>query len=106
PRMLFRANEYGSYFAGFYPHALLVLAVVLLLRLFRAGKWLVYTAVLLAAMAAMPSHRVDGQWVVLVPHIFRYLCLLSIPLCLALTAYARELLLPPSRWRLVVGATL
>jgi TolA-binding protein len=110
PRMLFRANQYGSYFAGFYPHAVLVLAAVFLLRLFRAGKWLVYTAVLLAALAATPSHRVDGQWVVLVPHIFRYLCLLSIPLCLALTAYARELfLLAPRRTpRLgpVVGGTL
>jgi 4-amino-4-deoxy-L-arabinose transferase-like glycosyltransferase/tetratricopeptide (TPR) repeat protein len=106
PRMLFRANEYGSYFAGFYPHALGMLAAVLALRVLRVGKWLLYTGVLLAALAAMPAQRVDGQWVVVVPHIFRYLCLLSIPLCLALTAYARELVRPAPRWDPALGGTL
>jgi hypothetical protein len=91
PRMLFLPNMYGSRFAGFYPHLLVLLALVLVLRTFRAGKWLAFFAVMLLGLAAMPSHRQDGQWVTLVPHIFRYLCLVSIPLCLALAAYLREL---------------
>jgi hypothetical protein len=36
---------------------------------------------------------------VVIPHIFRYLCLLSIPLSLALAAYVRELV----RWQPAVG---
>ena len=44
PRMLFLRNEYGSYFAGFYPHALVLLMVLLGHRLFAAGKWLAYFA--------------------------------------------------------------
>jgi 4-amino-4-deoxy-L-arabinose transferase-like glycosyltransferase len=90
PGMLFRPTEYGSFFAGFYPHALVLLAVIFAPRAGKAGKWLLYTAVLLLALAAAPSHREGGRWVLPVPHIFRYLCLLSIPLCLALVAYLRE----------------
>ena len=92
PRMLFLRNEYGSYFAGFYPHALVLLMVLLGHRLFAAGKWLAYFAIYLVGLSALPSHRVNGAWVTLVPHIFRYLTLASIPLCLALTAYVREVI--------------
>src|SRR5438046_889498 len=73
PRMLFLRNEYGSYFAGFYPHALVLLMVLLGHRLFAAGKWLAYFAIYLVGLSALPSHRVNGAWVTLVPHIFRYL---------------------------------
>jgi 4-amino-4-deoxy-L-arabinose transferase-like glycosyltransferase len=102
PRMLLLPNEYGLWFGGFYPHVLLVLAVLFLPRIRAAGRWLAYFLVLLAALAAMPSHRDNGRWVVLMPHIFRYLCLLSIPLCLALAAYVRE----TWRWRTWAGVTL
>ncbi len=100
PRMLWLRNEHGSYFAGWYPQALVLLAVVLVTRTLRAGKWLLYFLLLLAGLAAAPSHREHGHWVVLVPHIFRYLAFLSIPLSLALTAYLRELVL----WRRPAGA--
>jgi len=99
PRMLWLRNEHGSYFAGWYPHALALLAVVCVTRSLRAGKWLLYFLVLLAGLAAAPSHREHGQWVVLVPHIFRYLAFLSLPLCLAVAAYLRELL----AWRRAAG---
>ncbi len=99
PAMLFLPNQYGTFFAGFFPHLLLVLAVLLTARTPPAGKWLAYTALLLLGLAAAPSHRENDHWVVLVPHIFRYLCLLSIPLALALAAYVRELV----RWRPAVG---
>jgi 4-amino-4-deoxy-L-arabinose transferase-like glycosyltransferase len=102
PQMLFLRNQYGTFFAGFFPHAVLVLAILLTVRTPAAGKWLAYTIILLVALAAAPSHRENGRWVVLVPHIFRYLCLLSIPLTLALAAYARELI----RWRPAVGTAL
>jgi hypothetical protein len=99
PAMLFLRNDQGTFFAGFYPHVLLALAVLLTVRTPQAAKWLAYFAILLVALATAPSHRENGRWVVLVPHIFRYLCLLSIPLSLALAAYARELI----RWRPAVG---
>ncbi len=99
PRMLFLPNEQGSYFAGWYPHALALLAVVCVARSLRAGKWLLYFVVLLAGLAAAPGHRVNGQWLVLVPHIFRYLSFLSMALCLALTAYLREVV----TWRRAAG---
>ena len=100
PRMLFLRNEYGSRFAGLYPHALVVLALLFALRVGRAGRWLAYTAVLVLGLAALPTGRVNGRWMTLVPHIFRYLCLISIPLCLALAAYLRELF----RYRATAGA--
>jgi hypothetical protein len=100
PRMLFLRNEHGTFFAGFHPHAVLVLALLLTARAPAAAKWLGYATILLVALAAAPSHRENGQWVVVIPHIFRYLCLLSMPLVLALTAYVREL----DRWRPAVGA--
>jgi tetratricopeptide (TPR) repeat protein len=90
PRMLFDVNEYGSYFAGYYPHVLVLLAALLAGRFFRAGKWLVYAAIMLAGLVALPGGRQNGLWGV-IPHIFRYLALLSVPLCMALTAYWREL---------------
>ena len=102
PKMLWLPNEYGTWFAGWYPHLLLALAAVFALRIGHAGRWLGYFLLLLVLLAAAPSHRANGRWVILVPHIFRYLCLLSIPLCLALTAYLREVL----RWRPRVGAVL
>lgn len=102
PRMLLLPNEYGSWFAGFYVHALLVLAVLFVGRVRSAGRWLAYFLILLAALAAMPAHRENGRWVVQSPHIFRYLCLLSIPLCLALAGYLRE----AWRWRAWAGATV
>jgi hypothetical protein len=91
--MLFARNEYGTYFAGYYPHALVLLAVVFVRRARAAGKWTAFFAIMLAGLAALPAHREKGQWVLLVPHIFRYLPLVSIPLCLALAAYLREGLL-------------
>jgi hypothetical protein len=102
PAMLFLRNDHGTFFAGFYPHAALLLAAVLTIRNPRAGKWLAYSAILLVALATAPSHRENGRWVVLIPHIFRYLCLLSIPLVLALTAYAREIV----RWQPIAGTSL
>jgi tetratricopeptide (TPR) repeat protein len=102
PAMLWLRNDYGTWFAGWYPHLLLVLAAGFALRVGRAGRWLAYFLLLLALLAAAPSHRVNGRWVILVPHIFRYLCLVSIPLALALTAYLREVLC----WRPSVGAAL
>ena len=93
PRMLFLPNMYGSYFAGYYPHALVLLAAVFIGRARAAGKWAAFFAIMLAGLAALPAHRENGQWVLLVPHIFRYLPLVSIPLCLALAAYLREGLL-------------
>jgi tetratricopeptide (TPR) repeat protein len=91
PRMLFEVNEYGSYFAGYYPHVLVLLAVLLVGRFFRAGKWLVYASIMLAGLMALPGGRQNGLWGVL-PQIFRYLALLPIPMCMALAAYWRELL--------------
>src|SRR5262249_45358055 len=73
PRMLFLPNDYGAFFAGFYPHVAVGLALLLTIRAPRAGKWLAYTALLLVALAAAPAHRENGRWVILVPHIFRYL---------------------------------
>jgi len=99
PRMLFLPNDYGAYFAGWYPHTLVLLAVLFALRLVRAGKWLVYFAIVVAGLSAMPAGRVHGVWVTFVPHIFRYLTIASLPLCLALTAYVRELV----AWRSRIG---
>lgn len=102
PRMMFLANDYGSFFAGFFPHLLFALAVVFAMRVRSAGKWLAFFVLLFAALALAPSDRAGGQWRVLVPHIFRYLCLISIPLCLALAAYLREVFL----WKRVAGGLL
>jgi hypothetical protein len=100
PRMLFLPNVYGSRFAGYHPHLLVLL--LLAFGALRGGKWLVFSALILLGLAAMPSHRQNGQWVTLVPHIFRYLCLFSIPLCLALAAYLRELFL----WQRVAASVV
>ena len=102
PTMLWWPNEYGSWFAGWYPHALAVLAVACVAWTHRVWRWPAYFLVLLVLLVAAPSHRENGRWVILVPHIFRYLCLLSIPLCLALTAYLREVF----RWSPLVGGAL
>lgn len=91
-KMLLLPSDYHTWFASWYPHALLGLAVLFAHRVRAAGKWLLFFVVELAALSAMPSHRENGHWVLLVPHIFRYLCFISIPLVLALTAYAREVL--------------
>jgi len=99
PRMLFFPNEYGSRFAGYYPHLVIALALLFVWRAPGALRWLVYFVILLAGLAALPAGRRDGEWVTLVPHIFRYLASVSIPLCLALTALLREL----SRRRIVMG---
>jgi 4-amino-4-deoxy-L-arabinose transferase-like glycosyltransferase len=101
-RMLILPSQYRTWFAGWYPHALLALAVLFAHRVSAAGKWLLFFLIELAALSAMPSHRENGQWVQLVPHIFRYLCFLSIPLTLALTAYVRELLRVTGRFGVVV----
>ena len=69
------------------------------LRARTAGKWLLYCMLALVGLSSVPSHYEDGHWVLLVTHIFRYLCFASIPLCLALTGYLRELV----RWRRSVG---
>jgi 4-amino-4-deoxy-L-arabinose transferase-like glycosyltransferase len=106
-RMLMLPSEYRTWFMGWYPHALFALALAFLHRVRAAGKWLLFFLVELAALSAMPSHRENGHWVQLVPHIFRYLCFLSIPLVLALTAYVRELLLVAGRIGVVaVGIAL
>ncbi len=89
-RMLLFRNEHGTWLGGWYVHATGVLALLFLPRLLGAGKWLLFFLVLLACLSAMPSHWENGHWVLLVPHIFRYLCFLSIALCLALAAYWRE----------------
>lgn len=102
PRMLLLRNQYGSWFAGSYPHVLLVLIAAFALRLIRAGRWLAYFLILLAGLAGLPSHRVNGEWVTLVPHIFRYLTFISIPLVLALTAWVRE----AWYWRPAVGVVV
>ena len=102
PRMLLRRNEYGAYFAGFYPHALLLLALAFLWRAPGAAKWLVFLSLMLLGLAGFPSHKTQGHWVTIAPHIFRYLALISIPLCLALAAYVRELYL----WRRAAGVAL
>jgi len=90
--MLFAPSAYDTWFAGWYPHALVVLALVFAARVRRAGKWILYFVVELVLLSATPSHydAAKGGWLILVPHIFRYLCFLSIPLCLALAAYLRE----------------
>jgi hypothetical protein len=98
-RMLFLPDAYGGFFAGWYPHALVLLAVVFALRVRTAGKWLLYCMLALVGLSSVPARYEDGQWVLLVTHIFRYLCFASIPLCLALTGYLRELV----RWRPSVG---
>jgi 4-amino-4-deoxy-L-arabinose transferase-like glycosyltransferase len=99
PRMLFQPNQYGSRFAGFYPQLVVALALLFVWRAPGALRWLLYFVILIAGLAALPAGRRDGQWVTLVPHIFRYLASVSIPLCLALAALLREL----CRRRLVVG---
>ncbi len=101
-RMLWLPTEYGSWFAGWYPHLVLLLAAIFAVRVRRAGRWLAYFLLLLVLLTAAPAHRAGGRWVILVPHIFRYLCLLSIPLCLALAGYLREVI----AWRPRVGAVL
>ncbi len=105
-KMLLLPSQYGTYFGGWYPHALVVLALLFAARVRSVGKWLLYFLVQLASLSAMPSHRENGQWVMLFPHIFRYLCFLSIPLCLALTAYLRELVRSWPRAGLVAMAAL
>jgi hypothetical protein len=97
--MLFLPNEYGAFFAGWYPHVLVLLALAFALRVRTAGKWLLYCVLQLLCLSSVPSRYENGQWVLLVTHIFRYLCFVSIPLCLALAAYLRELV----RWRPVPG---
>ncbi|HXL46757.1 MAG TPA: glycosyltransferase family 39 protein, partial [Candidatus Binatia bacterium] len=57
PRMLFAPNMYGSYFAGYYPHALVLLAVVFVRRARAAGKWAAFFAIMLAGLVALPAHR-------------------------------------------------
>jgi hypothetical protein len=90
--MLFAPSAYGTWFAGWYPHALVLLALVFAARVRRTGKWFLYFVIELVLLSAAPSHydAAKGGWVILVPHIFRYLCFLSIPLCLALASYLRE----------------
>src|SRR5262245_2039019 len=102
PRMLFLPNEYGSRFAGFYPHLVVALALLFVWRAPGALRWLLYFLILLAGLAALPAGRRDGAWVTLVPHIFRYLASVSIPLCLALAALLREV----CRRRIIVGSAL
>jgi hypothetical protein len=102
PRMLFLPNQYGARFAGFYPHLVLGLGALFVLRSPAAAKWLLYLAVLLLGLTALPAGRRDGQWVTLVPHIFRYLAFVSIPLCLALAAWLRE----ACRWRPALGVVV
>jgi hypothetical protein len=101
-QMLFLPNAYGTFFAGWYPHALVVLAVAFAHRIRTAGTWLLYFVVAMVGLSSMPAHYENGHWVILVTHIFRYLCWISIPLCLALTGYLREL----ERWRHSAGAAL
>jgi tetratricopeptide (TPR) repeat protein len=104
-QMLFWPTQYGTWFAGWAPHVLLLLAILLPHRIGAAGKWLGYFLLQLVALSAMPSHRENGHWVILIPHIFRYLCFLSIPLVLALAAYVREVLRIGGRLGMVlVGA--
>lgn len=91
PQMLLLPNYYGARFAGFYPHVIIALALVFVWRAPGALRWLLYFVILLAGLAALPAGRRDGQWVTLVPHIFRYLASVSIPLSLALAALLREL---------------
>jgi 4-amino-4-deoxy-L-arabinose transferase-like glycosyltransferase len=105
-QMLFWPTQYGTWFAGWYPHVLLALAILLPHRIGAAGKWLGYFLLQLVALSAMPSHRENGQWFILIPHIFRYLCFLSIPLVLALTAYVREVLRIGGRLGVVLVAAL
>jgi hypothetical protein len=102
PRMLLLPNQYGARFAGFYPHLVIVLALVLAWRAPAALRWLLYFVILLAGLAALPAGRRDGQWVTLVPHIFRYLAAVSIPLALALAALLREL----CRRRILAGVAV
>ena len=102
PRMLLQRNEYGAYFAGFYPQVLLLLALAFVWRAPKAAKWLLFLSLMLLGLAGYPSHKTQGHWVTLAPHIFRYLSLVSIPLCLALAAYVRELYL----WRRAAGMAL
>jgi outer membrane protein assembly factor BamD (BamD/ComL family) len=98
-KMLWLPTQYGSWFAGWYPHLLIVLGALCVRRTTTTGKWLLYFLIELACLSAVPAHYEKGQWVLLVPHIFRYLCFLSIPLALAVTAYLGELL----RWRPRLG---
>ena len=102
PRMLLLPNQYGARFAGFYPHLIIALALVFVWRAPGALRWLLYFAILLAGLAALPAGRRDGQWVTLVPHIFRYLASVSIPLALALAALLREL----CRRRILAGVVV
>jgi 4-amino-4-deoxy-L-arabinose transferase-like glycosyltransferase len=93
-RMLFLPNEYGTRFAGFVPHLAIALGLLLGWRRPASLRWLAYFLLLFVALTSAPSHRENGRWVILVPHIFRYLCLLAIPMCLALASGLREL----GRW--------
>ena len=61
-KMLWLPNEYGTWFAGWYPHLLLALAAVFALRIRHAGRWLGYFLLLLVLLAAAPSHRANGHW--------------------------------------------
>ncbi|MCW5889095.1 MAG: glycosyltransferase family 39 protein [bacterium] len=90
-RMLFLPNEYGTRFAGFVPHLAIALGVLVGWRRPGSWRWLAYFLLLFVALTSAPSHREKGQWVILVPHIFRYLCLLAIPMCLALAGGLRAL---------------
>jgi hypothetical protein len=102
-RMLLLPSEYGSWLGGWYLHATLLLGALLVWRAPRAGRWTAYFLVQLASLSAVPSHRdASGTWVLLVPHIFRYLCFVSIPLCLALAGWIDVV----RRWRPAAGRGL
>jgi hypothetical protein len=105
-QMLFLPNAYGSFFASWYPHALVLLAVGLAHRVRAAGKWLLYFVVEMVCLSSMPAHYENGHWVLLVTHIFRYLCWISIPLCLALAGYLRELTLRRPSFGMALTALL
>jgi hypothetical protein len=102
PRMLFTPGDYGVWFAGFYPH-LLVLAVAAHIRRKAADcLWFAYWLVMLIGLAALPVKYQFGVFFPLSPQIFRYLCLLSIPLVLALAGVLRATSL--ARRKLVLAA--
>lgn len=101
-RMLFLPNEYGSRFAGFVPHLALALPLVVCWWRPAVLRWPLYFLVLFVALTSTPSVYEDGTWKILVPHIFRYLALLAIPMCLALAASLREIV----RWSPLPGGVL